>query len=284
MQSSQENKWTSILNPKTGWFDLNLRELFRYRDLVTLFVRRDFVAYYKQTVLGPAWFILQPLFTTVVFTVIFGKIASLPTDGTPAMLFYMSGVVCWNYFADCLNKTSNTFVSNAGIFGKVYFPRLVVPVSVVISNLVTFAIQFTLFLLFIFYFRFEGVRLAFSPFVFFLPLLLLQMAMLGLGMGIIISSLTTRYRDLSFAVGFGVQLWMFATPVVYPLSSVPGKAKWFYYLNPMTSVIESFRAVMLGSSPVDFINFFWSMGFALVILFAGIVLFSRVEKNFMDTV
>jgi len=215
-----------------------------------LFVKRDFVAFYKQTILGPLWFLLQPLFTTIVFTIIFGRIAKISTDGLPQMLFYMCGIVLWNYFADCLNKTSDTFVSNAGIFGKVYFPRLTVPVSIVITNLITFAIQFLLFLAFWAYFYLEGAAIKASLWILATPFLLLQMAALGLGLGILISSLTTKYRDLRYVVGFGVQLWMYATPIVYPMSQIPEKWQWLYAMNPMAAIVETARFAFLGAGSV----------------------------------
>jgi lipopolysaccharide transport system permease protein len=249
-----------------------------------LFVRRDFVAVYKQTILGPLWFLLQPLLTTLVFTVIFGKIAKIPTDGVPQLLFYLSGIVVWNYFANCLTATSNTFVGNAAIFGKVYFPRLTVPLSVVISNLITFAIQFFLFLSFYFYYYLQGAALLPNPLVLMFPLLVLQMALLGLGTGIIVSSLTTKYRDLSYLVLFGIQLWMFATPVVYPSSQVPAQWRWIIMLNPMAPVIETFRHAFLGTKAPQSLQMALSIAMTLLILFGGIVLFSRIEKNFMDTV
>jgi lipopolysaccharide transport system permease protein len=274
----------TVIGPASGWFDIHLSELWRYRDLIMLFVRRDFVAVYKQTILGPLWFLIQPLITTVVFTIIFGRIAKIPTDGLPRMLFYLSGVVVWNYFAGCLNKTSDTFVGNAYIFGKVYFPRLAVPVSVVISNLVTFGIQFTLFLCFLLYFSVNGSTVYLQPSVVFLPLLVLQMAALGLGFGIIVSSLTTKYRDLSQLVGFGVQLWMFATPIVYPASQIPVKWQWLMAFNPMAPIIEFFRFSFLGVGTVNPLHMCLSMLTTLLVLATGIVLFSRIEKNFMDTV
>jgi lipopolysaccharide transport system permease protein len=283
-KTNEESEWTTVLRAKRHWWNINLKEIWAYKDLIALFVRRDFVAYYKQTILGPLWFLIQPLFTTVVFTVIFGRIANIPTNGVPPMLFYMAGVVCWNYFAECLNKTSNTFVSNAAIFGKVYFPRLVTPISVTISNLVTFLIQFALFMSFWMYFASQGADIHISSFVWFLPLLVLQMACLGLGVGIIVSSLTTRYRDLTFAVGFGVQLWMYATPVVYPLSEVHGKLRTIVLLNPMTPVVETFKGIFLGTGTIDGNMLLYSWAQVLVILLVGMVMFSRVEKNFMDTV
>jgi lipopolysaccharide transport system permease protein len=274
----------TVIRPANGWFDFRLSELWRYRDLIMLFVRRDFVSVYKQTILGPLWFLVQPLMTTIVFTVIFGRIAKIPADGLPHMLFYLSGVVVWNYFAGCLNKTSDTFAGNAYIFGKVYFPRLAVAVSAVISNLVTFGIQFALFLCFLVYFSVNGSTVALQPSVIFLPLLVLQMAALGLGLGIIVSSLTTKYRDLSYLVGFGVQLWMFATPIVYPTSQIPLKWQWLIALNPMAPIVEYFRYALLGSGTVTAFQIGMSVGITILVLFVGIVLFSRVEKSFMDTV
>jgi len=279
-----EEKWTTILRAKHPWWKINLKEIWLYRDLITLFVRRDIVAYYKQTILGPLWFLIQPLFTTIVFTTVFGTIAKIPTNGVPPLLFYMSGIVCWNYFAECLNKTSNTFVSNAGIFGKVYFPRMVTPISIVISNLFTFLIQLVLFVGFWLYFRIQGSGISITSNVILLPVLIAQMALLGLGIGIIISSLTTRYRDLTFAVGFCVQLWMYATPVVYPLSSVSGKLRFFVLLNPMTPVVETFKSIFLGSGTFDPIMLMYSWVGILVILAIGLLMFNRVEKNFMDTI
>lgn len=276
--------WTTVLEAKRSWFDVNIRELWRYRDLILLFVRRDFVAIYKQTILGPLWFLLQPLFTTVVFTVIFGKVAKIPTDGLPPILFYMTGIVAWNYFSGCLTSTSDTFVKNAGIFGKVYFPRLVVPVSVVISNILTFFIQFGLLFVFLSYFYLKGAAIQPSLWILLVPFMILHMAALGLGIGICISSLTTKYRDLNYAVGFGVQLWMYATPIVYPLSQVPQKWQWLVALNPMTAIVETFRYAFLGAGTVDLRVLSVSLGVTLLILITGIILFSRIEKTFMDTV
>jgi lipopolysaccharide transport system permease protein len=277
-------QWTSIIRPVSGWFDIHLGELWRYRDLVMLFVRRDFVAVYKQTILGPLWFLFQPLFTTLVFTVVFGRIAKLSTDGLPQILFYLSGIVAWNYFSGCLNKTSDTFVANAGIFGKVWFPRLAVPISIVISSLITFAIQFLLFMGFWFYFFINGSTINPQPLIMLLPFLIVQMAALGLGCGIIISSLTTKYRDLTQLVGFGVQLWMFATPIVYPTSQIPERFQWIIALNPMSPIIEVFRYSFLGAGTINPSHIALSVLTTMVILFIGIILFSRVEKSFMDTV
>lgn len=280
----QEDPWTKVIGQKRGWFDVNLSNLWNYRDLILLFVKRDFVAFYKQTILGPLWFILQPLFTTLFFTVIFGKIAQIPTDGLPQVLFYMCGIVIWTYFADCLTKTSDTFVSNASIFGKVYFPRLTVPISIVITNLITFAIQFLLFLSFLFYFYVSGFDIKISFWIFLFPLLLLQMGALGLGLGIMISSLTTKYRDLRYVIGFGVQLWMYATPIVYPMSQIPQQWQWIFALNPMSAIVETARYTFLGAGTMRPWNLSISLGITALVLFAGIVMFSRIEKTFMDTV
>ena len=278
-------QWTTVIGPPESLFDLKLGELWRYRDLISLFVWRDFVSVYKQTILGPLWYLIQPLFTTLVFTVIFGKLANISTDGTPPVLFYMAGVVTWRYFSDCLTKTSNTFVGNAHIFGKVYFPRLTVPVAVVISNLIGFAIQFALFLAFLAYYALQGASL--QPhwgYLLLLPLLVLQMAALGLGFGIAISSLTTKYRDLTQLVAFGVQLWMYATPIVYPMSMVPEQWRWMLALNPMAPVVEMFRYAFVGSGTPDLGYWALSVCVTVLVLLGSIVLFNRVEKSFMDTV
>jgi lipopolysaccharide transport system permease protein len=284
MSDERNIEWTSTIKPVSGWFDIHLSELWRYRDLIMLFVRRDFVSVYKQTILGPLWYLIQPLFTTVVFTVIFGRVAKIPTDGLPQALFYMSGIVAWNYFSGCITNTSNTFVGNASIFGKVWFPRLAVPISIVISNLISFAIQFALFLGFLAYYYFKGAAIAPKASIFLLPLMIVQMAALGLGFGIIVSSLTTKYRDLTYLVGFGVQLWMYATPIVYPASQIPEKWQWALALNPMASVIGTFRYAFLGSGTINGFQIGMSVGTTFLILFIGIVLFSRIEKSFMDTV
>lgn len=276
--------WDLIIRPKTGWFDLHLADLWRYRDLVMMFVRRDFVSQYKQTILGPLWFIIQPLLTTLTFTLVFGNIAKLSTDGLPKILFYLSGVTAWNYFADCLTKTSETFVANANIFGKVYFPRLAVPVSIVISNLIRFGIQLGLFLGFYVYFLANGSAIRPTLALCLLPLCLILMAMLGLGTGIIVSSMTTRYRDLRFLVQFGVQLLMYTTPVIYPLSKLPDQYRWIMLSNPMTPVIETFRYAFLGTGSFSWTYLGISAAAATAILAAGILLFNHVEKTFMDTV
>jgi lipopolysaccharide transport system permease protein len=280
-----DDYWTMDIEPQRGLLDLRMGELWRYKDLVMLFMRRDFVAVYKQTILGPLWYLIQPLLTTITFTVIFGQIASLPTDGLPQFLFYMSGTVVWAYFADCLNKTSNTFVQNANLFGKVYFPRMAVPVSILISNLITFAIQFGMFLVFAFFFALQGSEIAPNwTWIALSPILILMMAGLGLGFGIIISSLTTKYRDLRFLVTFGVQLLMYATPVIYPVSAIPQRWQWIILVNPMTPIVEGFRYAFLGAGTVDVGHLLYSFGFMVVVVFIGAVIFNRVEQTFMDTV
>ena len=282
--SAPDEDWTLIIQPRAKWFDLHLQDLWRYRDLISLFVWRDFVAQYKQTILGPLWFIIQPLLTTIMFTIVFGNIAQLPTDGLPKMLFYLSGTVVWGYFSNCLNNTSNTFVANAGLFGKVYFPRLAVPVSIVISQLFTFGLQLMLFLAFMAYFALNGATVEPNAVILLTPFLILLMASLGLGAGIIFSALTTKYRDLRFLLTFGVQLLMYATPVIYPLSAIPGKYRFFILANPMTPIIETFRYGFLGSGTFDPMHLAYSTAFTAGILFIGILLFSRIERTFMDTV
>ncbi len=276
--------WDLIIGPKTNWFDLHLADIWRYRDLVMLFVRRDFVAQFKQTILGPAWFVIQPLLTTIMFTVVFGNIAKLSTDGLPKMLFYLSGTVLWQYFSSCLNETSITFVTNAHIFGKVYFPRLTVPVSVIISKMLMFMLQFVFFLCFLGYYILRGTAIHANVHMLLLPVLILIMAGLSLGLGIIFSSLTTKYRDLRFLLQFGVQLFMYATPVIYPLSSLQGKYRILILTNPMTSIIETFRFAFVGAGTFSWWYLGYSAAFAIAVLLIGIVIFNRVEKTFMDTV
>ncbi|MCB9015291.1 MAG: ABC transporter permease [Lentimicrobiaceae bacterium] len=276
--------WTIILKPKRSLFDVNLKELWQYRDLIGLFVRRDFVSKYKQTILGPIWFIIQPLLTTLMFTVVFGNIAGIPTDGIPKMLFYLSGIVGWNYFSTCLNDTSQTFIKNASIFGKVYFPRLAMPISIVISNLVSFVIQFLFLLAFLFYFMMKGADVHPGITVLLIPVLVLMIAGMGLGFGIIISSLTTKYRDLVHLVTFGVTLWMYATPVIYPLSQIPEKYRLLVLANPMTPIIETFKTALLGTGSISYAYLLYSFGFTIVLLLIGILIFNKVERTFMDTV
>ncbi len=277
-------EWSLIIRPKTGWFDLHLSDLWRYRDLIMLFVWRDFVAQYKQTILGPLWHLIQPLFTTLLFTLIFSRVANLPTDNVPPVLFYMAGITCWNYFAECLNRSSGTFIQNAGIFGKVYFPRLCVPVSIVISNMIKFAIQFALFLAFLGVYLIGGAGIHLNSLVLLTPVLVLIMAALGLGAGIIVSSLTIRYRDLQVLFTFGVQLMMYATPVIIPLSKVPSRYRWIMAANPMSSLIETFRCAFLGSGVFDSSQLLYSITATAIILSIGVLLFNHVERTFMDTV
>jgi lipopolysaccharide transport system permease protein len=278
------DEWDLIITPRKQWYDLQLRDVWHYRDLIGMFVRRDFVSRYKQTILGPLWFLIQPFLTSVIFTVVFGNIAGLPTDGLPQMLFYMSGTVLWNYFSGCLTGTSTTFSANAHLFGKVYFPRLVTPISIIISNLITFAIQFLFFLGFFIYFLLRGSAITITTWALTLPLLILLMAGMGLGFGIIVSSLTTKYRDLQQLVGFGVSLLMYVTPVIYPISSIPEKWRWIAEVNPITPVIETFRAGFLGAGNADWLGLGYSAAFMLVVMFIGVVIFNRVEKTFIDTV
>ena len=275
------NNWE--IRPGSSVFDLKLKDTWHYRDLLWLLVRRDFVAFYKQTILGPLWFFIQPLFTTLIFTFIFG-IAKISTEGVPAPLFYMAGVTAWNYFADCITKTSTVFRDNANIFGKVYFPRLIMPLSIVVSNLVRFGVQFLLFLCFMLYYSIKGGAFHPNNYIFLFPLLVLLMGLLGLGSGMIISALTTKYRDLAFLITFGVQLMMYASAVIMPLSSTPPKYKWIIQANPMTTIIEAFRYGFLGKGTADWGSLTYATIFTLVTLMAGIIIFNRVEKNFVDTV
>ncbi|NMA21214.1 MAG: ABC transporter permease [Lentisphaerae bacterium] len=278
------SSFETVITARSGWFDINLRELWRYRDLALLFVRRNFIANYKQTILGPAWAIVQPLLTTVVFTIVFGRLAKLPTDGVPPFLFYMCGNIAWGYFAGCLTATGSTFTQNAAIFGKVYFPRLTMPISTVISQLISFAIQFLFFLGFLAFYSFLNKTVYLTPLIWLLPFFLLQMAMLGLGCGIIVSSLTTKYRDLAMLVSFGTQLWMYATPVVYPAAMVPEKWQTLYRLNPMVAIIEGFRDMFFSTGTFNWTDCGISWAVTLLMLGIGVVLFSKVEKTFMDTV
>ena len=283
MSERQEN-WTTVITPKNKFFRLNLKELWQYRDLITSFVKRDITSTYKQTILGPLWFFIQPIFTTLMFLIVFGNIAKIPTDGVPQVLFYMNGIILWNYFSKCLVATSNTFVSNAAIFKKVYFSRLTIPVSNVISALVQFLIQFTLFVIIFIIYKIKGADVELSYAVFAIPLFVLQMAVLGLGIGLIITSLTTKYRDLTYLVGFAVQLWMYATPIVYPLSMVPEKWRSVYVLNPVVPILESFKHAFFSTGMPSLTEYGISVATTIFLLFAGIFIFNFVEKNFVDTV
>ncbi len=284
MQSETEEEWNIVIKPHSGWFDLKLGELWKSRDILKNFVRRDFVSVYKQTILGPLWFFIQPILTTIMFTVVFGTIADIPTDGIPPVLFYMSGIVAWNYFGDCLIKTSNVFILNAQIFGKVYFYRLTIPFSVIVSSLIKFGIQFLLFVAVWLFYLYQGYDVKPTWGMALVPYLILLMAMLGLGFGLVISAMTTKYRDLAFLIAFGVQLAMYATPVIYPLSEVKGHMLTLVLANPMTSIIESFKFAFLGAGGVVPSHLAYSTGFTVVMLFLGILVFNRVEKSFVDTV
>lgn len=284
IKSTERENWSLVIRPQRAWWDLRLGELWRYRDLVWLFVWRDFVAYYKQTILGPLWYLVQPILTTSVFTIIFGNIAKLSTDGLPPFLFYLAGNTVWTYFSACLASTSNTFTGNAGLFGKVYFPRLVMPLSIVISQIISFGIRMLVFLGFLFYFMSTGADVHPNWWILSLPVLLFIMAGLGLGLGIIISSLTTKYRDLQQLVAFGVQLLMYGTPVIYPLSTIEGSWRWLILANPMTPVVEIFRFAFLGSSAMSPLYLIYSVAFVFFVLLVGVLVFNRVETTFMDTV
>jgi lipopolysaccharide transport system permease protein len=280
-----EEHWDEVIEPSGKLFDLRLKEVWRYRDLLFLFVKRDFVAAYKQTVLGPLWHFIQPIFTTIVFLMVFHSIAKIPTDGMNAVLFYMSGITIWNYFSACLTATSNTFVANAGIFGKVYFPRLVLPLSIVLSNIIKFGIQFILLLVTMIWIGIKDGHFYIGVSWLLIPLLVIMMAGLGLGLGIIISSLTTKYRDFTVLLGFAVQLLMYATPIAYPLSFLKDKSfAWLIKYNPLTPIVECFRFSILGKGSFEPIQLMYSGIFIIVTLFLGTVIFNKVERSFMDTV
>jgi lipopolysaccharide transport system permease protein len=285
MSKQQFEQWDMVIEPREKMWSLRLNEVWRYRDLLMLLVRRDFVAFYKQTILGPVWFFAQPLLTTLMYLLIFGKIAALSTDGVPGLLFYLSGVTCWGYFSESLTKTAETFIANANIFGKVYFPRLVIPISIIISNLIRLGIQFLLFILvWIYYIAFTNENVHPNWAIALLPLLVALMALLGLGLGIIFSALTTKYRDLRFLLTFGIQLLMFATPVVYPLSIAPQKYKWLIIANPFTAIVETFRYAFTGAGTFSWYNLGYSTVISIVIVLFGAIVFNRTERTFMDTV
>ena len=281
-----EEGWTTVIRPKTGWFDIDLNELWHYRDLITMFVKRNFTVLYKQTILGPAWIILNPLITTIIFNVVFGGMANMPTDGVPGFLFYMAGNTVWTFFANCVNNTANTFVTNSQVFGKVYFPRLTMPISQVLTSLINFGIQAAMYLIFWGYFFATGSGITFTLWALAIPFVMLEVMLLGLGVGIIVSALTTKYRDLAIAVSFGVQLWMYISPVVYPLSSLEEspRLQMLMRLNPMTAPIEVFRMGTLGTGTVEVGSLIYSLIVTAAALVLGVVLFSRIEKTFMDTV
>jgi lipopolysaccharide transport system permease protein len=285
MEAPAAENWTEVIEPRGKLLDLRLGELWRYRDLILMFVRRDFVSNYKQTILGPLWFFIQPLLTTLTFTIIFGQIANISTDGLPQVLFYMSGITVWNYFAETLTRTSSVFRDNAGIFGKVYFPRLTMPLSIVISNLVRLGIQFFLFLLFWVYYLVTTDSIHPNSLILLTPLLILLMGLLGLGLGMIFSAMTTKYRDLVFLLGFGVSLLMYATPIIYPLSELEGKSyKWAIIANPMTPIVETFRYAFLGLGSFSWSYLGYSCAMSFIILAIGTIVFNKVQKSFTDTV
>lgn len=277
-------QWDTVIKPQSSFFELPIKDLWHYRDLLFLFVRRDFVSFYKQTILGPLWFFVQPIFTTIMFTFVFGNLAGISTDGLPKPLFYLAGITCWNYFADCLTKTSTVFKDNANIFGKVYFPRLIMPLSIVMSNLIRFSVQFLLFVIAIIYYKCVGSNFMPNMILLLFPVLVLLMALLGLGLGMLISALTTKYRDLSFLLTFGVQLLMYGTTVIYPLSAAPAKYQWIIALNPMTSIIETMRYGFLGVGSFSWISLASTSVYIALITILGIFVFNKVEKTFIDTV
>ncbi len=282
--SNVHEHWDLEIKPQDSLLNLHLKDVWSYRDLLWLLVRRDFVSFYKQTIFGPLWFFIQPIFTTIIFTLVFGKLAGISTEGVPPALFYLTGTVAWNYFAECLTKTSTVFRDNANIFGKVYFPRLIMPLSIIVSNLVRFAVQFLLFLVLMAWYGFQDKGVHPNIYVLLFPAIVVLMALLGLGMGLIVTALTTKYRDLAFLVTFGVQLAMYATPVIYPLSAAPEKYARLIALNPLSGLIETFRYGFLGSGHFYSGAFWYSVVATLVIFIIGLVTFNRVEKNFVDTI
>lgn len=276
-------QWDSVIESRHSLFDINFKELWHYRDLLVLFVRRDFVTVYKQTILGPLWFFIQPLLTTITFTLIFGNVAQLSTDGAPKIIFYMAGITLWNYFSSCLTTVSGVFNTNAGIFGKVYFPRLIMPLTVVISNLMKFGVQFLLFVGFVIYFVAQD-QIAPKFWIFLTPVIVALMALIAMGIGLILSSMTTKYKDLNQLIGFGVQLFMYATPVIYPSSSVPEDYQWVVALNPLVPLFDYMRYAYLGVGTFVLSDLIYTFLFSVVILIVGVLVFNKTQKTFMDTV
>jgi lipopolysaccharide transport system permease protein len=276
--------WDMVIQPQSSLFEINFRELWSYRDLLMLLVRRDFVATYKQTILGPIWFFFQPILTTLTFMLIFGRIAGISTDGVPMMLFYMAGVTIWNYFSESLTRTATVFKDNANIFGKVYFPRLIMPLSIVVSNLVKLGIQFSLFLLLWIYFLLFKGNIHPNLYILLTPLLFFLLGALGLGFGMIISAMTNKYRDLALLLGFGIQLMMYATPIIYPLSKIGPKYRWLVLANPISALVETFRVGFLGRGSFSWGALSYSAGMTVIVLLLGTLIFNKVEKSFMDTV
>ena len=284
MYEKDETNWDLIIEPENSLLDLKLKKVWQYRDLLFLLVRRDFVAFYKQTILGPLWFLIQPLFTTATYVFIFGKLAGLSTDGVPPILFYLAGITTWTYFADCLTKTANVFKDNASIFGKVYFPRLIMPLSIVISNLIRLGVQILLLIGVMIYFSLTSGGFHISWYMLLFPFFILLMAAQGLGWGMMVSSLTTKYRDLALLVTFGIQILMYATPIVYPLSSLSGNLKLFVSLNPMTPIVEGMRKSFFGQGVFDIYTFIYASIISIIILFIVTIIYNKVEKNFIDTI
>ena len=280
---SDKLNWDSVIESKPSIFDLRLKELWNYRDLLVMFVRRDFITVYKQTILGPVWFFVQPVLTTITFTIIFGNIAQISTDGAPKVVFYMAGITVWNYFSSCLTSVSGVFNANAGIFGKVYFPRLIMPLTIVISNLMKFLVQYLMFLMFVLYFYFQQ-KIHPNSWMFLTPLIILLMAIISMGIGLILSSMTTKYRDLNQLISFGIQLFMYATPVIYPSSSIPPDYAWLVDLNPLVSLFDYMRYAYLGVGNFNLISLLYPACFSLVVLVIGVMVFNKVQKTFMDTV
>jgi lipopolysaccharide transport system permease protein len=281
---STNTNYTFVIQPKRSLWDVNLKELWQYRDLLMLLVKRDFISVYKQTILGPVWFFIQPLLTTLTFTIIFGMVAKISTGGIPELLFYLTGITFWNYFSSCLTSTSNTFVSNASVFGKVYFPRLIVPLSVVISNLMKLAIQFVLLLLVWGYYLFFTDSIHPQISLAFMPVILLLFALMGLGFGLIFSAMTTKYRDLSFLIAFGVQLLMYGSAVIYPVSVVAADKQWILFLNPLIPLMEAIKFSFLGEGILNWGYIAYSSIFTIIVLVIGVLVFNKVEKGFIDTV
>lgn len=280
---SNQEGWDSVIESKNSLFALNFKELWNYRDLLVLFVRRDFVTVYKQTILGPLWFFIQPILTTITFTIIFGNVAQLSTDGAPKLVFYMAGITLWNYFSTCLTSVSNVFSTNASIFGKVYFPRLIMPLTIVISNLMKFGVQFLLFICFASYYFFQDVIQP-NSWILLTPVIIILMALISMGIGLILSSMTTKYKDLNQLIGFGVQLFMYATPVIYPSSSVPLDYQWVVKLNPLVGLFDFMRYAYLGVGSFSISDLYYPGLFSLVILACGVLVFNKTQKTFMDTV
>ena len=282
-KNTTAESWDSVIESKHSLFDINLKELWHYRDLLVLFVRRDFVTVYKQTILGPLWFFIQPLLTTITFTIIFGNVAQLSTDGAPKIIFYMAGITLWNYFSTCLTTVSGVFNANASIFGKVYFPRLIMPLTIVISNLMKFAVQFLLFICFVVYFTLHN-QIQPNSWILLTPFIIILMALISMGIGLILSSMTTKYKDLNQLIGFGVQLFMYATPVIYPSSSVPQDYQWVVELNPLVGLFDYMRYAYLGVGEFAISDLVYPSIFSIVILAIGVLVFNKTQKTFMDTV